>query len=128
MRQHLGPGPGMAGPRLLIWKALMRESQAGCTVVRLELNPPHRLGATSGGGYPCEFDRPIVVQTEEASVVRMPLPLEVRLEIEGGVNLAFHQYRARHSEPTIELFCPCAEQHAGRRSHRALRSQPERPG
>src|ERR1700674_2354064 len=61
----------------------------------------------------------IEIQTQKPAIMGVPRTFEVWLEKEGGVDLAFHQNRARSGKPAIELFRPSTEQHLRGRQHGA---------
>jgi hypothetical protein len=69
----------------------------------------------------------IEIQAQKTAVVGVPRTFEVGLKKEGGVDLTFHQKRARSGKSAIELFCPRTEQHLRGRQHCALGDQAKRP-
>jgi hypothetical protein len=75
------------------------------------------------GGDPGQFHQPVAFQPEEPPVVRMTHSLEVRLEIERGVDFRSHPHRPRRGEPAIECLRPGAENSP--RATQSLRARPQ---
>src|ERR1700683_1296482 len=127
MRENFWPCIFVALSRRFVREPGMRQSQQRSAVIRREFNCHHGLSPVSCGSNPRHFHKPVHFKPEEPAIVRMSFSFELRFEIKGCIDLAFHQYGPGCRKPTIELFGPRPEQRAGLRNHRALNAQPKRP-
>lgn len=94
--------------------------------MRREFDGDDGFSALGGGGEPGELDEAIVIEAEEAAVVRMALAFEVGFEKEGGVDFGFHDDGARGGEPAVELLGPGAVESLRGSEHGALDGDVER--
>jgi hypothetical protein len=100
------PGLVVAQAGFFVGKPGVGEAEKSASVGWSEFDGNDGLGAFGGRGEPGQFDEVVALESEEATVVGMALPLEMRLKKESGVDFGPHQNGAGRGKPAIELLGP----------------------
>src|SRR5439155_24911104 len=119
------PCPGMCISCFLVQDARLGKSDACTGSLRLKLDRHDGFGPLRSPlpGDPRQFNEPIPLKPEKATIVRIAISLVTGFPEESRVDLGLHQQSSWGCKPAINLLRPCSIQHIRSTLHRPLARQ-----